>query len=131
MSPEEIIKKLTVVHRDSQIGVEYNNFYTPSSTHRVINELVERINKMEILLKGKIPNDLSFLDKDIDLLPIGTRMKWAIKMNAARELSKTDNIKVIDILTIGRQTLSRSRNIGPLSIEQLDKYLEQNGITSY
>ena len=47
MTIEEAKKELMVVHRNSQIGREYDHFYSVSSVDNVIEKLVNRINELE------------------------------------------------------------------------------------
>ena len=47
MTIEDAKKDLMVVHRNSQIGREYDHFYSVSSVDNVIEKLVNRINELE------------------------------------------------------------------------------------
>ena len=47
MTIEDAKKELMVVHRNSQIGREYDHFYSVSSVDNVIEKLVNRINELE------------------------------------------------------------------------------------
>ena len=47
MTVEDANKELMVVHRNSQIGREYDHFYSVSSVNNVIEKLVNRINELE------------------------------------------------------------------------------------
>ena len=47
MTIEDAKKELMVVHRNSQIGREYDHFYSVSSVDNVIEKLVNKINELE------------------------------------------------------------------------------------
>lgn len=53
MTIDEAKKELLIVHRDSPIGEAHEHFYSVPSVNRVIEKLVNKINKLE----NKINND--------------------------------------------------------------------------
>ena len=53
MKVEDAKNALMVVHRDSPIGETHEHFYSVSSVNKVIELLVNRINKLEQELTNK------------------------------------------------------------------------------
>ena len=131
MNPEEIIHTMeSKTRRNPETGdVEF--IYHAEEIKRRLTAVCEYVNKLETLLEGRLPYDHAFLEKPVNSIPVSSRIKHAIAMLSARDLSKTHNVNVMDILLLGRNRISQYRNVGDVSLKELDEYLRIHGIKRY
>ena len=134
MDLKEIISRLTVVHRNSPVGIEHENFYTPGSTHGVINELVERINAIQKNLDtlkemfgSRIPEDLDWLEKDIKTLRLPERLELDLKISIGRLM----DVKVKDVIQTSPEELFRNNMISKQDVKIIREALYRIGIKEW
>lgn len=131
MNPDEIIQKMESKTRENPENGSVESVYYKEDIKRTLTSVCEYVNLLETLLEGRLPYDHSFLEKPINSLHLNSRIKHAIAMLAARDLSKTRNVNMMDILLLGRNRISQYRNVGDVSLKELDEYLRIHGINRY